>query len=90
VSRLKLLILLVAIAVACWVTALFVPGVYPYARYPLYYVRCGGPPVIASAFAADHVYRMPGSEGYEVHPFVTRYFCSSEEAEEAGYHPPAQ
>jgi hypothetical protein len=86
-SRPKLFFLLAAVVVMCGAMAMVVPGVSPYARYPFHVVRCGGQPILAWAFAGDYFYRTPGSEGYGVDPFVTRYFCTEEEARDAGYDP---
>ncbi|MBW6433820.1 hypothetical protein KZ829_08740 [Actinoplanes hulinensis] len=72
--------LLAVYAVAC-----FIPGIAPFARYPLYVVKCGGRPIIATTFAAANSYWVPGDPGYTVHFFVDDYFCTETEAQAAGY-----
>lgn len=73
--------------VAIYVILLFIPGIAPYAQYPLYLVKCGGMPIAASNFAAGYDYQRPGDAGYEITPFTNRYFCTEGEAQAAGYHP---
>lgn len=67
--------------------SLFVPGISPYTRYPLYVVKCAGRPVIASDFAGHETYITPGSRFYGINPFTTAaYFCSEEAARAHGYY----
>lgn len=73
--------------VAIYVISLFTPGIAPYTQYPLYLVKCGGIPIVASSFAAGYDYQRPGDPGYGITPFTNRYFCSEGEAHTAGYHP---
>lgn len=49
------------------------------------FARCGKQPVAASRFMAGYHYYIPGENGYSVNAFM-EYYCSVEEAEEAGFH----
>jgi hypothetical protein len=69
-----------------YLVSLLVPWVYPYTRYPVYFVKCGGAPVVATDFAAAYSYDRPGDKYYGIDPFVSEYFCTAAEAEAAGYH----
>ena len=77
--------LLVAIAVL-YLVALFVPVISLYAWYPLYILKCGHRPIIASTFAASNSYVTPESPHYDLSPFDTEFFCTESEAEKNGYH----
>lgn len=70
---------------ASYTVAFFLPVVSPFARYPIHYLKCGGPPIMATGFAAANVYRAPGDDGYGVNMFVTDYFCTEEQAQAAGF-----
>lgn len=48
-------------------------------------VRCGHLPITASTFASDYHYYTPGQSGYGPSMFHNAYFCSTEEAEKAGF-----
>ncbi|MBY8871384.1 hypothetical protein K7640_05945 [Micromonospora sp. PLK6-60] len=76
---------LVAVLVALYALSLVTPLVSPFARYPLYLVKCGGQPVVASDFAASYTYRAPGSDGYGVTILTSHFFCTVAEAERAGF-----
>lgn len=56
------------------------------ARYPLYVIRCGRLPVVATTFAAGYLYTAPDSPDYAVTPFHDHFFCSREQASAAGFH----
>ncbi len=79
--------LLVVIALL-YLVSLFVPLVWPYAWYPLYVLKCGHRPIIATDFAAGMSYVTPESPRYihSLSPFATEFFCSEAEAIENGYH----
>lgn len=77
--------LMAAVLVALYLTSLFTPVVAPYARYPLYVVKCGARPIVASDFAAAYSYRRPGDDGYRVDIFTSDFFCTETEAERAGF-----
>jgi hypothetical protein len=68
------------------VISLFVPLLAPMARFPLYLVRCGRPPVVGSGFAAGNTYTVPGMPSYTVRPLDTHFFCNEREARERGFH----
>lgn len=87
-GRRLVLWLVPGVLLAGYAVALFLPVVSPYARYPIHYLRCGGPPIIGTTFAAAFVYHLPGDEDYQVDPLVTDYFCTEEEARQAGFHRP--
>ena len=72
--------LLTGYAVAC-----FVPYLAPFARYPVYYLKCGGQPIIATDFAAAYSYQVPGDDLYGADIFTSAYFCTEEQAQAAGY-----
>jgi hypothetical protein len=75
-----------AILVIGYLAALFIPFVEPYARYPIYFVKCGGQPIVGNDFASAYTYRTPSSPGYRVYPLGTRYFCTEAGAQAAGFH----
>lgn len=79
--------LIAAIPIALYLTALFVPFIAPFARYPIYFIKCGGRPVVATDFAAAYTYRVPGSDDYGVDSLVTDFFCTEAEAQSAGFSP---
>lgn len=85
-GRRLLLWLVPVVLLAGYAVALVLPVVSPYARYPIHHLRCGGPPIIATRFAAAFVYHVPGEEGYGVDPLVTDFFCAEAEAQRAGFH----
>ena len=85
-SRRLLLGLVPGVLLAGYAIALVLPVVSPYAWYPIHHLRCGGPPVIATRFAAAYVYLVPGDPGYRVDPLVTDFFCTEDEAQRAGFH----
>lgn len=57
----------------------------PYIRYQQAVIACGHPPVIATNFAAGYTYDLPGDPGYGPNIFNDRYYCSTNDAEAAGY-----
>lgn len=70
--------------IGLYVLSLFIPYFAAYSWYPIYFVKCGGQPVLASDFAAGYTYDAPGDRYYSV--FATdHFFCSTQEAEAAGY-----
>jgi hypothetical protein len=73
-------------AVVVYLVALVVPFVSPMARYPLHIVRCGQPPLVGTTFASGFTYKEPGSPRYAVTPLDDRFFCTPEEAADAGFH----
>lgn len=85
-SRKRLIkLLLVAIALL-YVVSLFVPVISLYTSYPLYVLKCGHQPIIASTFAASNSYVTPDSPHYGLSPFDTEFFCTEAEAQRNGYH----
>lgn len=74
-----------AVLIALYFVSLFVPLIAPFTRYPLYIVKCGGLPIVASNFAAGNTYRVPGDEGYGVKVFDNHMFCTESEAKSAGF-----
>lgn len=54
--------------------------------YSFMYARCSQPPVTASKFMAGYNYYLPGQSGYGPSMF-TEYYCSEQEAGNAGFHP---
>jgi hypothetical protein len=57
-----------------------------WARYLVAWARCGHRPAVATDFAASYMYMVPGDPNYGPHVFDSRYPCSAEAAEAAGYH----
>lgn len=53
--------------------------------YGFMMARCGHPPITASTFASDYHYYTPGQVGYGPSILHDKYFCSTEEAERAGF-----
>lgn len=76
-------------ALAAWL-AITVPITWvfgaPYLTFELATFRCGHQPVVATNFAADYRYSRPGDPDYGPTLFATTYYCSSSDAEAAGYH----
>lgn len=73
-------------AVVIYLVALVAPFASTMARYPLYIIRCGHPPLVGTTFAAAYTYKEPGSPAYAVTPLDDRLFCTVEEATAAGFH----
>ncbi|BEL08400.1 hypothetical protein Q0Z83_065910 [Actinoplanes sichuanensis] len=69
-----------------YAVAYFVPGLSAYARYPVYHVKCGGPPIVGTTFASAYNYWLPGDGDYSVNLFSNAYFCTEAEAKAAGFH----
>jgi hypothetical protein len=76
----------VGVVIVLYIVSLFTPWVSPYTWYPLYVVKCGGPPVAATDFAAAYSYNRPGDKYYGLSPYISQYFCTEAEAKAAGYH----
>lgn len=57
------------------------------ARFPLYAIRCGRLPVVATRFAAGYTYRTPDQTDYAVTPFDDQLFRTPQDAAAAGFHP---
>ncbi len=75
--------------IACIIFAtLTLPVSLPWALIGFNTLRCGHAPVIGSSFAAGYSYRLPSSHSYtgDVNIFTNAFFCSQQEAENAGYH----
>jgi hypothetical protein len=72
-------------AAVVYLVALVTPFACGMARYPLYVIRCGHLPVVATDFAAAYSYTVPSSPEYMVTPFHLYFFCSREKAEAAGF-----
>lgn len=53
-------------------------------NYPLYYVKCGGQPIIGDELKVKHYY-VPGTALYKLYPTAERFFCTEKEAISAGY-----
>ena len=81
-KRIKITLLIITL----YGVLLFVPLIAPFVRYPLYFVKCLGPPITASNFAAGSDYYIPGQKGYELTPFTTHFFCNEQEAQRYGFH----
>ena len=75
-------ILLVTVVVIVFLGIGLVTGLLPFAVAT---VVCGKWPVTASAFAGSFSYELPEDPRYGPSPLDTRYFCSKEAAEKAGY-----
>lgn len=75
----KLRFLIPGIIIIALVTVLGVP------QYVFATARCGKLPIIASKFAAAYSYTHPGDKYYAPNA-LSIYFCSSEEAEQNGFH----
>lgn len=73
-------------AVIVYLLGLVFPFASGMARYPLHVIRCGGPPLVGTTFAAAHTYKAPGNPSYAVTPLDDRFFCTREEAARAGFH----
>lgn len=73
-------------AVFVYLISLITPPASGMARYPLYIIRCGHLPVVASTFAAGFLYTTPDDPDYAVTPFHDHFFCSAEKASAAGFH----
>jgi hypothetical protein len=58
----------------------------PELTYWAAWARCGHQPAIASNFAARYSYDLPGDSNYGPSLFVAAYFCTTTQAEDAGYH----
>lgn len=56
-----------------------------YSKYPLYIIKCGKLPIIASRFAASNSYSMPGDTSYYVSALNDEYFCTEAEAQSTNY-----
>ncbi|GIH93302.1 hypothetical protein ACFFMN_00555 [Planobispora siamensis] len=77
---------LAAVGAVLAVTA-FTPLLAPMARWPLYFVVCGRPPVVATKFAASYTYSVAGQRGYSVDPLsATHLFRTEQAAIRAGFH----
>jgi len=59
---------------------LFAPITSPYARLPLFTLWCRGLPIPATDFGNTY------SDAFHVTLFDNHFFCSEQEAQEAGYH----
>ena len=70
--------------VVLYALSLFVPFVSNGTKYPFYFVKCGGRPIVAMEFAAAMSYRIPSDKAYEM--IGDRYFCTEQEAIDAGFH----
>ena len=64
------------------------PVSVPWGRVGFNTIRCGHAPVVGRNFAAAYGYRLPSSHSYagDVNLFTSKFFCSQQEAERAGYH----
>jgi hypothetical protein len=81
----KWLVVLATILVLYFVS-LFVPLISPFSKFPLYTVKCGGVPIEATNFSAASSYSLPGDRTYRITSFTSHYFCSEEEAHDAGFY----
>ncbi len=77
------------VLIILYVVSLITPLAHGYASFPLAYAKCGlKEPYIASSFLNSNTYSTP-ADGYYFGPDVftvwENYFCSSEEAEKAGF-----
>ncbi len=77
---------LLVVIVVLYLVSLFVPVLSLYTSYPLYILKCGHRPIIASTFAASYSYVTPDSPHYGLSIFDTEFFCTEAEAERNGYH----
>jgi predicted neutral ceramidase superfamily lipid hydrolase len=68
-----------------FIGSMFAPLTSPYSKYPVYIVKCGGQPIVATNFAAAHSYSIPSDKRYGINPFV-EYYCTTQEAQAAGFH----
>ncbi|GLY88112.1 hypothetical protein [Actinoallomurus iriomotensis] len=75
----------VVAAVVVYLVALVTPLAFGPARYPLYVIRCGRLPVVATTFAGANSYTPPSNSEYVVSPFEDHFFCSCAQAEAAGF-----
>lgn len=72
-------------AAVIYLAALWTPLAAGMARYPLHIIRCRRLPLVATHFAANSYYQVPGSPDYAVTPFDDCFFCSPSEAEAEGF-----
>lgn len=68
-----------------YIISLITPVISPFTQFPLFLVKCGGLPVVATDFAAAYTYDKPGDRFYSVSYFTSHYFCNESEAQAAGY-----
>lgn len=83
----KIVLITATLAILVPYTAsLFIPGISPYARYPLYVIKCAGLPIVASDFGGYKSYVTPENRFYSINPLTTAaFFCTEEEARANGY-----
>lgn len=65
--------------------SLITPFISPFTRLPIFLVKCGGLPVVATDFAAAYSYDKPGDRFYSIDIAAAEYFCTESEAQAAGY-----
>lgn len=79
-------ILLLGIVAVLLVTS---PVTVAWAVWLIADARCGGPPVVATRFAAADTYDLPGDGSYSPGVFpiiVPDYYCTKADAEAHGFH----
>lgn len=84
--KFKVTAIALAVIITLYLASLFLPLVSPFARYPLYLLKCGRRPIAASDFASGYTYTLPGDKNYDVGVFTNHYFCTEAEAHTAGFH----
>lgn len=82
----KKLYIWIGAIIVLYIVSLFVPLIKPFTQYPLYFIKCGKPPVIGTQFAGSEFYVLPGKSNYAVDIFSGPYFCSEDEANASYYH----
>lgn len=83
-NRTKKIILLLVGLVVIYIATLFLPYISAYTKYPIYYVKCGGKPISGSDFKGK-TYYVPGDDNYFFSVIRSNYFCSEQEARNAGF-----
>jgi len=77
-------IIVILIILVSYLVSLFVPVISVYTRYPLYFVKCGGSPIIGEELKTRKYY-IPGDKLYKLYPTAEAFFCTEQEAEENSY-----
>jgi hypothetical protein len=80
----KAILTVLAVLASVYAILLLVPLTSAYAKYPIYFVKCGGQPIIGDELKIKYYY-VPGSSLYRLYPTAERFFCTEKEALDAGY-----
>ena len=84
--RRKRYLLGIVVFIILYSIACFTPYISGYPLFPIYVIRCGKLPIPASTFATSFIYLLPGDRYYGPGKGVDKYFCTEQEALEAGFH----